>query len=81
MCDIFKYKTQKQIYNAYDDAMKQKQNQNQIKEYAIPKETKVYSSTSNSIPQQTFNLPTVNFKGNNSLLSLRDPDNSQSYNI
>lgn len=80
MCDTFKYKTQKQIYNAYDDAMKQ--NQNQIKEYVvIPKETKVSSSTSNSISQQTFNLPTVNFKGNNSLLSLRDPDNPQSYNI
>jgi hypothetical protein len=79
MCDIFKYKTQKQIYNAYDDAMKQKQNQ--IKEYAIPKKTKVSSSTSNIISQQTFNLPTVNFKGNNSLLSLRDPDNPQSYNI
>ena len=78
MCD-FKYKTQKQIYNAYDDAMKQ--NQNQIKEYIVPKETNVSSSTSNSIPQQTFNLPTVNFKGNNSLLSLRDPDNPQSYNI
>jgi hypothetical protein len=76
MCDAFKYKTQKQIYYSYDDAMKQ----NQIKEYVVPPIKENFVSSSNT-PQKTFNLPTVKFNGNNSLLSLRDPDNPQSYNI